>query len=555
LIKLITKLKTNFNFMAELSQATKNLINKYKLWQNSLSPKGGVSTIHVDEVASKVAAFYEKIRTVVDWQEEHLMRRAAIIRKLKRRFVGIEINENTEIPQDNSMSENLIMELIRGGHFANDFIEENKINQIQQIINKYIVILKDIPQNQKKKANLQFFNWVIEISACEIEETIEPDIKKTALIEYMFEIMKQRIKVSDKLFSLGCLNQEDADVQIYIAIQQSLFKFDKPIVSYNLIKYKYPQWINASPELIIKISQNIYKIYEKIEEDINHKLAKKFYYICEKYDTPFLLLGDILASNKILEIEKEISTPEKLEGLIRSAYKKRIQTSKSRLRRAAIYSTISIFVTKILSLLAIEVVLAQMQGSLNYYRLSADVLIPTFLMFTLVSTIRPPSAKNLNIVIMETMKIVFQKEKTDLYEIKLPKQRGVVGKTIVSIFYLIGACISYGLIYLGFHYFGFPITSIIINIIFIALILFAGTAIRKRSRELAVEDEKEGFFSFIGDILLLPIMGLGRWLSMKWKKYNAFTAFFNAMIDMPFSIFVEFIERWRYFIKEKKEEI
>ena len=542
--------------MAELSQATKVLINKYKLWQNSLKPKEGVSTIHVDEVASKVAAFYEQVRTVVDWQEEHLMRRSAIIRKLKRRFLSIEINENTKFPEDNAIAESLILELIRGGHFPNDNIAEAKISAVQKIINKYITILKNIPESHKDKNNLQFFNWLIEICACEVEEIIEPDTKENALVDYMFGIMKTRIKVSDKIFQSGMLTQEDKDVQIYIAIQQALFKFDKPMVSFNLIKYKYPQWLNASPELILKISQNIYKIYKKIELDLTHPLSKKFYVICEKYDTPYLLIGDVLASENIDEIENEISAPERLEDLIKSAYKKRAKTLKSRLSRAAIYSTVSIFVTKIFSLLLLEVLLAKfLTGHLNYYMLGADVLIPTLLMFTLVSTIQAPSSKNLSIVIMEVMKIAFQKEKIETYEIRPNKKRGFMAKFIVSLLYLAGACVSYGLIYWGFASFGFPITSIIINIIFIALIMFAGTAIRKRSRELAVEDEKEGFFSFIGDILLLPIMGLGRWLSMKWKKYNAFAAFFNAMIDMPFSVFVEFIEKWRYFIKEKKEEI
>jgi len=40
---------------------------------------------------------------------------------------------------------------------------------------------------------------------------------------------------------------------------------------------------------------------------------------------------------------------------------------------------------------------------------------------------------------------------------------------------------------------------------------------------------------------------LGRWLSNKWKKYNAIAAFFNALIDMPFWVFVEFLEKWRNF--------
>jgi len=87
------------------------------------------------------------------------------------------------------------------------------------------------------------------------------------------------------------------------------------------------------------------------------------------------------------------------------------------------------------------------------------------------------------------------------------------------------------------------------------LIVFAGMAVRKRAQELKIEDDSENFLSFVSDILFLPVAGMGRWMSNKWKKYNALAAFFNALIDMPFSVFVEFIERWRYFIKEKKEEI
>jgi hypothetical protein len=87
------------------------------------------------------------------------------------------------------------------------------------------------------------------------------------------------------------------------------------------------------------------------------------------------------------------------------------------------------------------------------------------------------------------------------------------------------------------------------------LILFAGTVVSKRAQELTVEDEKEGFLSFLSDVFFLPVQGLGRWISNKWKRYNAIAALFNALIDMPFSVFVEFLEKWRYFIKDKKEEI
>lgn len=539
--------------MAEISEATKKLVQRFGFWQQSMKLKEGTSVIHVDEVASRVAAFYEQMRNIVDWKEEHLMRRSAIIRKLKRRFLNLELNN---FSTDEDIAEPLVFELIRGGHFPNDKIAESKISDVKKIIDKYIFILKNSPENKKGKAGLQFYNWLLEVAACEIEETLCPSEKEMSLINYMFELMKERIKVQENIFEKGLLKKEEVDIQIYIAIQEALFKFDKPIISYNLIKYKYPQWEEADEETVFKISQNAVKIWLKIEKDMSHKLAKKFYTICERYDTPYLLLGDILSQENPNETAREIQDPTVLENLVRSAYKKRLSTLRARLSRAAIYSTISIFLTKILSLVILEILLSKVfMGHINNWALVADVLIPTTLMFLMVVTIRPPSPKNLSVVIMETMKIVYQKEKLDAYEIKSPKKRGLATKTIISLFYVFGAFLSFGAIIWAFDYFGFPITSIIINIIFIALIVFAGTAIRKRSEELTIEQGNEGFLDFMSDVLLLPVAGMGQWLSNKWKKYNAIAAFFNALIDMPFSVFVEFLEKWRYFIKERKEEI
>src|SRR3989344_8469315 len=164
--------------MTELSEATKNLILKYGLWQASLKVKEGVSTIHVDEVALKVAAFYEHIRTIVDWKEEHLMRRAAIIRKLKRRFLDLESTNFSTV----NLAEALVMELIRGGYFPNDKIEESKIGDVQKIVDKYVFILKNSPPQK----NGLLYDRVLEIASCEIEETLAPSIKEMALIAYMF---------------------------------------------------------------------------------------------------------------------------------------------------------------------------------------------------------------------------------------------------------------------------------------------------------------------------------------------------------------------------------
>lgn len=539
--------------MNELSDATKKLIDQYKLAHRQSATKPGVATIHVDEVAKKVAAFYEHIRTIVDWKEEHLMRRAAIIRKLKRKFFDLGLNDFSDTK---NAADSLVLELIRGGHFPNDKIEEPKIKDVQKIIDKYIFILKNNPENKQGKTGLNFYNWLIEICACELEEVLAPAIKEMALIDYMFGAMKDKINVSDKIYEAGLLKKEYTYAHIYIAVCFALFKLDKPMISYNLIKYRYPAWNKADDKLISEISQKIFKIWQKTEEDLSNPLGNKFYTVCERYDTPYLLMGDILSMNNPEETGKEISDPAILETLIKEAYSKRLVTLKSRISRAAVYSTISIFVTKILSLVLLEVLIEKAMGEkINLMLLAADILIPTLLMFLIVIGIKKPSKKNLNLVTMETMKIAYKQGSTDVYEIKMSKKKGFAMRIILSLMYVLSASITFGAIIYVLNYFQFTVASIIIDIIFIAVILFAGTAVAKRAQELTMEPEKEGFIDFLSDIFFLPIQGLGRWLSNKWKRYNALTALFNALIDMPFSAFVEFLENWRYFIKDKKEEI
>src|SRR3989344_2519786 len=119
--------------MAEISPQTQKLIQKYQAWYRSLEKEAGVATIHVDEVATRVASFYEKIRGGVDWREEHLLRKGAIERVLKRRLF---LQKNGK-----SLAEPFVLELIRGGHFPNDQIEERKIENVGKVLDKYLFIL------------------------------------------------------------------------------------------------------------------------------------------------------------------------------------------------------------------------------------------------------------------------------------------------------------------------------------------------------------------------------------------------------------------------------
>ena len=530
--------------MKELSKETRILISKYKDWERSLKTKEGISTIHVDEIASKVASFYEKIRGIIDWKEGHLLKRSAIERSLRKRIFS-QMNIDTQIP-----AEPLVLELIRSGHFPNDKIAESKIDEVQQVINKYIYIINRCPESN---SSMQFLQWITSIAACEIEEVLTPSFKERALIDFMYSKLRESIVLSKDIKKE--VNEEEKDIQIFINVQKALFDLDHSVISYHLIKYKYPYWTDLidSDERLQLVAQNIHGIRKEMEDHLNHPLGGKVSQLCQKYNTLFLIIGDIISENPSTS-EKIISDPSNLESLIREKYTKRLNGLNSRLKRAAFYSTLSIFLANIMSLLVIEIPISYYFGQFTAMTYAINILVPTALMAFLVLTIPPPPKGNMERVIMKTIKIVYGSKEREVYEIKKLRKKAVFG-LIISLIYLISFFASIGFIVWFLSKIDFPLSSYPIFIIFLSLIAFAGTKIREKGKELHIIDTKENLLTMIVDLFALPIILFGKWLTLRWKKYNVVSVFFNALIDMPFSIFVEFLEQWRYFLKEKKERL
>ena len=533
--------------MAELSQLTQRLIQQYQNWSQSLHPKEGIPTIHVDEVASSVASFYEKIRGIIEWREEHLLRETAIERILKRRLILKKREEK--------IAEPFILELIRGGHFSNNTIPEVKIEEIQKIIDKYAFILKNSNNKEQEKQKTQLLNWILGIAACEIEATLAPPIKEKALIDYMTEFMKERIKIKEGIFVIGGITEEQKNTQIYIACQRSLFKLDDSLIRYHLLNKKYSDWSNLSSPRLQEISENILNIHKSIEGDLQHPWGERIYNICERHDTSYLILGDIIAMNPS-EAQKKLENPSVLENLIKETYGKRVIKLREKLNRAALYSTISIFITKIVSALAVEIPFdIYITQAFSYQTLGINIIFPPFLMFVLVKTIRPPKKGNLQKVIMEVIKITYETKKKDVYVAKKPAKRGIILNSIIIFFYLLGFLGSFGIIIWGLQRLNFGILSMAIFLLFLTMISYTGIKIRQRAKELIIQEEQETFLGMIFDFFSLPIIRVGRWISSQWQKHNAVIIIFNSLIDMPFQLFIEFLEQWRYFLKEKKDEI
>lgn len=533
------------------------LIRKYQ--ESFTSPRAKeVAAIHVDEIASKVAYIYERVRKIIDWKEENLLRRSAIERILKRSLIsGISKFNLIFKPDVSDIAEPLIRELIRGGHLPNDEIPEEKVAEVQKVLDKYIYFLKNASFPQKNsfvvKQKVNFYEWILEIAACEIEEVLAPPEKENALIETMTVQMNERIRIipEDKI------SQEDKIIQTYIATHRTLFDLDDSIIAYHLLKYRFPQWTAPSQTFIDETTKNIFSIWEAVEKDLTRPLGREFFNICERTDTAFVLLDDVLTAfgQEPSSIPEVLANRETLGQFLTQFYYKRLASLKTRLFRLAIFSTLSVFVSNWFTFFIIEIPLAHLfYEGFNLFAAAVDFVVPSLAMFVLVAIIKPPQAGNLKEVIRLTFSFIYPGEQKDIYEIKLKKKRRPVTGFIIALLYIIACFASFGAVAWVFYKAKIPITSVIFDTLMIAINIFAALAIRNKSKELTVE-EKTSFWEFGVDILTLPVAKVGSWFARKWKEYNVVAVFFNVAVEMPFVTVIKFIEDWRNFLKDKKAEI
>ncbi len=527
----------------ELSQNVKKLIEQHKLWRSEAEPKQGDTTIVVDEVAARVASFYEKIRGVVDWREEHLLRKTAIERILKRRVF-------TKTPGED-FAEPFLEELVRGGHFPNESIPKRKIPEIQHIIAKYLFLLERAPQEAESKLLAQLQGWLLGIAAAEIEETLVSARRERGLIDCMAQGIEQDILIKNG----GTISEEDKKIQIYVAVQRALFKLDDSTISYHLFERLYPFWKNPPRESLLLVAEKIGLLQEKIRSILSHPLSEKLYQLAERYDTPYLLVGDIVTGNPdgFLELAEN---PVKLEVAMKDAYAVRLGKLKGKMNRAAFYGTLSVFLSKILIALAAEIPFDKyVTHEFNATALGMSVAIPPLLMLLLVTSIKTSSGENFQKVMLEVMRITFATDKRNVHELASLKKRGVILNTVIHTMYLFSFALSFGFLFLILTGLNFSILSSIVFLLFVSLIAFGGTRIRQRGAELLIGEQKQGFLYSIFDFFTLPLIEVGRWLSRQVARYNILVMLLNFLIEIPFQIFVEFLEHWRSFLKEKKEEV
>lgn len=502
----------------------------------------GEETIEVSAPVSTAASLYERVRNTLDYQEEHLLRRNAILRILKR-YLG------TDVPLS-SLAGDLLKELVWAKYLPNKTVPVSLQHKLAPVIAKYEALFRaaDVMVGGERKL---VFDWLLDLVSTEIETMVAPNEAEDALVAYMYDEMRKRVEWDPRLPA----TPEQKDLRLFIGVHKTLLKSNPGMLRYRVFTLYYPAWIGEAPDTLVQeIAGQLLTVVRTVEDELHNPLTDRLSLMLRRRSGIFRVLGDAIMETG--DVDKLLAEPDLLDAAVSKALAARTAKFKIKLRRTVVRAVIFLFITKMFLALLLELPydLFLAKHEVPLYPLFVNILFhPLFLAF-IGLTVTIPDKKNREDYLAAIRALSVGADHPVLH---LRVKHDVRGRwqNIYDALYALLFLGVYGLIAIGLSAFQFHWLSISLFLFFISLVTFFGIRIRSSTREIVASDARSGVMGTFFDILLLPIVRAGSWLSSKVSKINVFIYFFDFIIEAPLKVAIEFIESWLSFVREKKEEI
>ena len=128
----------------------------------SIEPKAapGEPVIAVSDAVSALSFYYEKIRNVMEYADDHLLRQMAIRRIMSRRSL---------FGQDPSaIAGPLVRELVRSRYVSNNALPQSLIKDVERILSYYFAVLNGLKKGRLLTGKRQ--EWLLHMASCAIDE-------------------------------------------------------------------------------------------------------------------------------------------------------------------------------------------------------------------------------------------------------------------------------------------------------------------------------------------------------------------------------------------------
>lgn len=526
--------------MANLPTFTKSLIEAItKIKEKKIAED--TESVDVSRTVSFFALIYERIRNVIEFKDEHIIRRNAINRIINRRLV---FN-----PQLTDEGLSIAKEIAWAGYFKGDKIPESKITQLENSIAWYMNLRQSLVRGENGKNVTYYAAFIRDLLVCQIEEIFaerEFQLIRTFLF-YFYQVLNPNIIIQGD-------DKNNKDLIFYTACEQVFLKSDAPYLRYHLFKLIFEDLLKTKEKEIVEKLPEFKKAFKYIDKQISRPINRKIFRYLKNQRPAYLILKEL-----VLTHSKELSTlfddEAKLNATIDALCREKYELSREKLKRAGIRSFVYILLTKMVFVIILEYPIMMMAGGINMVALGINALFPPVLMALFVFLVSLPNEENTKKIIERIGQVVYGREIVDVtFKASRYRPKSFFSSAAFWVFYLLTFAVTYIGIDLILDIFEFEWFSKFVFFFFVTAVSFFGYRVRQMAMEYTIQ-EKENILTPVVDFFMIPLISVGKWLSSEISRINVLIFVFDFLIEAPFKVLFEVIEEWIHFVKRRKEDI
>ncbi len=513
-----------------LSEPIRELVERVEAAEDAQRARPqGEQIFDGSRILSKAATMYEKVRYLVDYREEHTIRRAALERILKRRVFLEQKAESGEV---------LLGELVDGKYITKEEATEEAARMVDQIVAKYLLLWR------MRSTGMGVGRRLISFAATEIDSRLSP-------LQYAIdhESAEAFYKTLHGHVSASGSSIEHVNAQLYCACWRSLLGADNDRLAYALWLLYVPEWKHNNAnveELAPKLPAILAKIREAIGDQLQWQLAPKL----QNESIYFRIIREAFmhyggGTGRVLENARE------LDSFAEEFLEKKYEKENERIQASGVRAVMYLFITKMTVALIAELPYELIVlGGIHYLPLTVNILFHPTLLFALTRRVGSLDENNTKVIIEGIHRILYEGR------VRTIRVGGTFSRLSLAFgfAYLVLFVIVFGGLMGILQLLAFNPVSIILFLFFLALVSYFAFRIRYQARRWkAVHDQ--GTLAIFFSVLAVPIVRTGRWLSQKFSSINIFVLILDFIIETPFKRLLNFSNQFLAYLREKGEEI
>lgn len=485
--------------------------------------------ITVEHLTGRFGAMYEKVRSLVDYKDYHIIRRSAIRRILNRQLYLERSSRSI------SIGVALLKDLVSSGYLPNNKIPESTALPLLQIVSKWMFL---------GKAGLAT-SMSLDFASIEIERFLYPDPLTELVAESFFSATAPFVVYQNS-------EVKDQALITYAACRRGFLAEDQAGLLYALLIHKMPEVARSdiSETALSSLVEQIFTTLRRADNIATDPLVWKVSTRLKNHALYHSVLLEIFRSyGKGAEFVFE--NEEKLKEVVRSTVEKKQRQQRKLLRVSGQRAVIYLLLTKILLGIVFEWPYERfILGSENYLALGTNGLFHPILLFLMVTLIGTDK-RGVQRVIEGVSAVVQGKEMKQIF-IRPPGSSTTF--FFVVCFYILLFAASFGAILWALIALQFNVVSILLFFIFLTLVSYFGLRIRRSAHQWEPTKVKPSTLGHIWNLFTFPIVHTGRWFSVRFASINVFVLFLDFLVEVPFKAFLGIFDASLSFIKEHRVE-